>query len=167
MAQRRMFSKNITESDSFLDMPLSTQALYFHLGMEADDDGFVTPNRVLRMISSTTDDLKLLVTKQYVIPFECGVVVISHWNEHNYIQKDRYKATIYLEEKNKLLNINNVYSKIEEKEECIQNVYKMDTQVRLGKSRVEESRLQKSNSFKLDTLDILRTKLKDSNVIKS
>ena len=128
MAQRRMFSKNITESDIFLDMPLSTQALYFHLGMAADDDGFVTPNRILRMISATGDDLKLLKVKNYIIPFENGVIVIRHWNEHNYIQKDRYKATIYLEENNKLV--------------CIQNVYNLDTQVRLGKSRVEESRLK-------------------------
>ena len=118
MAQRRMFSKNITESDIFLDMPLSTQALYFHLGMAADDDGFVTPNRILRMISATGDDLKLLKVKNYIIPFENGVIVIRHWNEHNYIQKDRYKATIYLEENNKLV--------------CIQNVYKMLTKCLLS-----------------------------------
>lgn len=119
MAQRRMFSKNITDSDMFLDMPLSSQALYFHLGMQADDDGFVTPKRILRTIGATADDLKILITKNYAIPFDSGVIVLTHWNENNYLQKDRYKGTIYLEEKNKLL--------------CIQNVYTLDTQVRIGK----------------------------------
>ena len=115
-----MFSKNVIESDMFLDMPLSTQALYFHLGMAADDDGFVTPNRILRQISATADDLKILVAKNYAIPFETGVLVIRHWNEHNYIPKDRYKQTIYSQERDKLL--------------CIQNVYNLETQVgRVGR----------------------------------
>lgn len=91
MAERRMFAKSIIDSDSFLDMPLSTQALYFHLAMRADDDGFVNnPKRIQRMIGSSDDELKVLIAKQYILPFESGVVVIKHWRIHNYIQKDRY-----------------------------------------------------------------------------
>ena len=100
MAKRRMFSQQITESDSFLDMPLSAQALYFHLGMSADDDGFVnSPRRVQRVIGANDDDLKLLIAKKFVIAFETGVVVIKHWKINNSIRSDRYTPTAYEEEK--------------------------------------------------------------------
>lgn len=103
MAERRMFAKTIIDSDTFLDMPLSTQALYFHLSMRADDDGFINnPRKIQRSIGATDDDLKLLIAKQFTIPFESGVVVIKHWRLHNYIQKDRYKPTIYQDEKAQL-----------------------------------------------------------------
>lgn len=99
MARRRMFSQQITESDSFLDMPLSTQALYFHLGMTADDDGFVnSPKRIQRLIGANEDDLKLLIAKGFVIAFESGVVVIKHWKINNFIRSDRYTPTVYVEE---------------------------------------------------------------------
>ena len=99
MAKRRMFSQQITESDSFLDMPLSAQALYFHLGMTADDDGFVnSPKRVQRVIGANDDDLKLLVAKNFVIAFDSGVVVIKHWKINNFIRSDRYTPTVYEEE---------------------------------------------------------------------
>ena len=89
MADRRMFAKTIIDSDSFLDMPLSTQALYFHLSMRADDDGFINnPKKVQRMIGCSEDDLKLLVAKNFIIPFESGIVVIKHWKIHNYIRGD-------------------------------------------------------------------------------
>ena len=94
MANRRMFSKEIIDSDIFLDMPLSTQALYFHLAMRADDDGFVNnPRKIARMIGSNDDDSKVLI-----LGFESGVIVIKHWKLHNYIQKDRYTKTNYTEE---------------------------------------------------------------------
>lgn len=99
MAKRRMFSQQITESDSFLDMPLSAQALYFHLGMNADDDGFVNnPRRVQRVIGANDDDLKLLIAKKFVIAFDSGVVVIKHWKINNSIRSDRYTPTVYCEE---------------------------------------------------------------------
>lgn len=99
MPKKRMFSQQITESDAFLEMPLSTQALYFHLNMNADDDGFVnSPKRISRMIGASDDDLKLLIAKNFVIPFETGVVVIKHWKINNYIRKDRYTPTVYTEE---------------------------------------------------------------------
>lgn len=99
MAERRMFSKTIVDSDAFLDMPLSTQALYFHLSMRADDDGFLNnTKRIQRLIGATDDDLKLLIMKRFVIPFEDGIVVIKHWRMNNYLRKDRYTQTIYQEE---------------------------------------------------------------------
>ena len=114
MAERRMFAKTIIDSDTFLDMPLSTQALYFHLSMRADDDGFINnPRKIQRSIGATDDDLKLLIAKQFTIPFESGVVVIKHWRLHNYIQKDRYKPTIYQDEKAQLSVENNgVYENV-------------------------------------------------------
>ena len=103
MAERRMFAKTIIDSDIFLDMPLSTQALYFHLSMRADDDGFINNSKkIQRMIGCGDDDLKLLIAKKFLLPFESGVVVIKHWRIHNYIQNDRYTETNYKFEKSTL-----------------------------------------------------------------
>lgn len=99
MAERRMFAKTIIDSDAFIDMPLSTQALYFHLSMRADDDGFINNARkIQRMIGASDDDMKVLWMKRFIIPFESGIVVIKHWKIHNYIRGDRKKATVYPEE---------------------------------------------------------------------
>lgn len=103
MAEKRMFSKTIIDSDAFLDMPLSAQSLYFHLSMRADDDGFINnPKKIQRMVGASDDDARLLVIKKFIIPFDSGVVVIKHWKIHNYIRKDTYKETQYLEEKSML-----------------------------------------------------------------
>lgn len=103
MAEKRMFAKTIIDSDCFLDMPLSTQALYFHLSMRADDEGFInSPKKIQRAIGCTDDDLKLLIAKSFIIPFESGVIVIKHWKIHNTLRKDRLKSTIYREEKSML-----------------------------------------------------------------
>ena len=100
MASKRMFSKQITDSDAFMDMPLSTQCLYFHLGMQADDDGFINaPKRIQRVIGASDDDLNILIMKKFIIPFQSGVVVQKHWHINNNIRSDRYKETVYLEEK--------------------------------------------------------------------
>lgn len=100
MADRRMFSKWLVDSDLFMDMPTSSQALYFHLGVRADDDGFVAnPKRIAEMIGSSRDDLKILIAKGFVIGFSSGVIVITHWKVNNQIRKDRYKPTIFQEEK--------------------------------------------------------------------
>lgn len=99
MAEKRMFTMKIVDSDAFLDMPLSTQALYFHLNMRADDDGFVNnPKKIQRTIGATEDDLKLLLAKRFVLSFDNGVIVIKHWRMHNLLRKDRYKPTQYQEE---------------------------------------------------------------------
>ena len=132
-----MFAKTIIDSDAFIDMPLSTQALYFHLSMRADDDGFINnPKKIMRMIGASEDDYKVLCLKKFIIPFESGIVVIKHWKIHNYIQKDRYKATVYSEEKSKLgVKENGAYT------ECIQDGYSLETQVSIGKGSIGEYRV--------------------------
>lgn len=98
-----MFSKKITDTDKFLDMPLSAQALYFHLNMDGDDDGFVgNPKTIKKKIGANDNDLDLLVFKQFIIPFENGVIVIKDWRIHNTLRNDRYTPTIYQEEKKAL-----------------------------------------------------------------
>jgi hypothetical protein len=112
MANKRMFSQQITNSDAFLDMPTSSQNLYFHLNMNADDDGFVSsPKTVMRITSAKDDDLKILIAKKFIIPFDSGIVVIKHWRINNYIRSDRYKPTAYVEEFSRLyLKDNNSYT---------------------------------------------------------
>lgn len=96
MADKRMFSLKIVDSDLFLDMPLSSQCLYFHLSMRADDDGFVNnPKKIIKIIGANEDDLKILIAKGFVIVFEKGIIVITHWKINNFIRKDRYKPTLY------------------------------------------------------------------------
>ncbi len=103
MAERRMFTQKITESDAFLEMPMSSQALYFHLCMNADDDGFVkNPKSIQRLVGCNEDDIKILITKSFILPFESGIIVIKHWRMHNLLRKDRYVETEYQEEKSKL-----------------------------------------------------------------
>lgn len=115
MAQRRMFNKTITNNDIFLEMPQTSQNLYFHLSMNADDDGFVDNwKSIMRMTGNKEDDLKVLIAKQYIIPFESGVIVIRHWRLNNYLQNDRITPTNYQKELSQLTLENN-------------NVYKMDT----------------------------------------
>lgn len=112
MAERRMFAKTIIDSDAFLDMPTSARLLYYDLSMRADDDGFInSPKKIIRMTGAADDDLKVLIAKKFVIPFENGIVVIKHWLIHNYIAKDRYTETKYKEEKAMLqLDENNAYT---------------------------------------------------------
>ena len=145
MAERRMFAKTIIDSDMFLDMPLSTQALYFHLSMRADDDGFINnPRKIQRMIGASDDDLKVLVMKRFILPFDSGVVVIKHWKIHNYIRNDRYKETVYKEERALLeLKENGAYTELSTNgiPSDNQTGYKMETQVRLGEVRLGESRV--------------------------
>ena len=111
MAERRMFAKTIIDSDAFLEMPTTSQLLYFHLSMRADDDGFVNkPKSLMRMVGCKDDDLKILFVKKFLIPFESGVVVIKHWKIHNYIRKDTYTETKYKEERATLeLDENSAY----------------------------------------------------------
>lgn len=152
MAERRMFAKTIVDSDAFLEMPLSTQALYFHLSMRADDDGFINnPKKIMRMIGANDDDLKVLFTKKFILGFDSGVIVIKHWRLHNYIRSDRYKPTLYNEEMAKLIEKNN-------------KVYTLDTvgipsdipsdipvvttgKDRLGKVRLDKVRIGEYNTI--------------------
>lgn len=140
MANRRMFSKEIVDSDAFLDMPLSTQALYFHLAMRADDDGFVNnPKKLSRMIGASDDEFKVLLAKNFLLSFESGIIVIKHWRLHNYIQKDRYKTTTYIEEKGLLgIKENGVYTLYTD---CVQNVDSGKVRIELGKDRLEKEKV--------------------------
>lgn len=140
MAERRMFTKKIIESDAFLDMPATSQVLYFHLNMAADDDGFVNnPKKIQRMVGSSDDDMKILIAKKFIIVFESGIIVIKHWKMHNYIQSDRYKPTDYADEKSSLeVKKNKAYTLAvsEMDTNCIQNVS-------VGKDRLGKVRLGK------------------------
>lgn len=151
MAERRMMSKKIIDTDNFLDMPQSTQCLYFHLLLRADDDGFIqSPKSIMRITGCKDDDLKLLIAKGFVIGFETGVIVIRHWRIHNYVQSDRYSKSELpeakcVELKNKVyevvepsINPDNTYMDTK----CIQNGYNLDTQIRIDKIREEENRIE-------------------------
>lgn len=129
-----MFTKKITDGDVFTSMPPTTQCLYFHLCMGADDDGFSNNIRIAMFNAhATTDDFNTLVNKRFILPFESGVIVIKHWKMHNYIQSDRYHETKFLEEKSQLvLKENGVYT------ECIRDGYKMDTEVSIGKDSIDK-----------------------------
>ena len=156
MANRRMFSLDIIDSDAFLDMPNDAQNLYFHLAMRADDDGFVNnPKKIQKVIGASDDAVKILLAKKFILAFDSGVIVIKHWRMHNYIQNDRYKETNYKDEKAQLIvDENKAYS------QCIQDVSKTETQVRLE--------LGKSKSKSKDSLEIeieeSATPLKVSNI---
>ena len=147
MAERRMMSKSIIKSDTFLDMPATTQNLYFHMLLDADDDGFINaPKSIMRMIGAKDDDMKVLTAKQFVIPFESGVVVIKDWKIHNYIQNDRYKPSTLPErdllniQKDKTYTLKGDVSRMDT--ECIQTVS-------IGKDRLGKDRIGK------DSIDIL------------
>ena len=137
-----MFAKVIVDSDLFIDMPVTSRLLYYDLGMRADDDGFVNaPKKIMRMIGASQDDLKILVQRGFIIPFDSGVIVISHWRVHNYLRKDTYNETQYTAEKNQLvLDDKNVYQRTvyEPSTDSIRNVDEPRTQERKGKEREEK-----------------------------
>ena len=150
MANRRMFSLDVVDTDNFLDMPLSAQGLYFHLGMRADDDGFISsPKKIIKIVNASEDDLKLLIIKGYLIPFESGVIVIKHWRQNNYVKGDRYKPTIYQNERKQLYAENNIYHL---DTVCIQNGTKTEPQDRLGKDRLGKDSVGKDSVGK-DSID--------------
>ena len=142
MAQRRMFSRKITETDRFLEMPLSSQALYFHLNMGADDEGFIDKAKTIqRTIGASDDDMKLLIAKRFLIPFDSGVVVIRHWRIHNYIRSDRFQSTLYQSEKAQLEFDKSKTADLKPLENVIPNGYQMDTQDRLSKGSLDKDSL--------------------------
>jgi hypothetical protein len=152
-----MFAKTIIDSDAFLDMPMSTQALYFHLNMRADDDGFINnPRKIQRMIGASEDDLKLLIAKRFVLAFENGVIVIKHWKIHNYIRKDRYHPTLYQEEKQSI-DVKDDGSYTDHLNQLTTSGQPDDnqrlTEVRLGKDRLGKDRLGNKKRFTPPTLE--------------
>lgn len=142
MAQRRMFSRKITETDRFLEMPLSSQALYFHLNMGADDEGFIDKAKTIqRTIGASDDDMKLLIAKGFLIPFDSGVVVIRHWRIHNYIRSDRFQSTLHQDEKTQLEYDQSKTAVLKPLENVIPNGYQLDTQDRVSKFSLDKDSL--------------------------
>lgn len=174
MAERRMFAKVIVDTDAFLDMPLSTQALYFHLGIRADDEGFVSnPKRIQRLIGAADDDLRLLISKRFVLAFRSGVIVIKHWRISNTLRKERIKPTLYQEEKSTLyLKSDGAYTDHpvdvvpelppegdkclpecrqdvnQMSSECLHNDDKMSQQDKLSKDKLSKDKLDEGNKEK-------------------
>lgn len=138
MAHKRMFSKDITTSDAFREMPPSSQALYFHLGMEADDDGFLDNYRgLMRAVNASEDDLRVLIGKRFLILFPSKIIVVKHWKINNTIKNDRYNETKHLEEKGALVvKENGAYT------ERIHSGSKMEPQYRIGKDRIGKDRIE-------------------------
>lgn len=159
MAERRMFSKKITQSDEFLAMPSSTQNLYWHLNTEGDDEGFVnSPKKVMNMIKSSDDDMKLLIAKKFLLAFESGVIVIKHWKIHNAIRQDRFKPTSYVEERSKLIiREDGAYSENKNGELISDNQVTTNCQPTgcIGEDRIGEERIGKGSreSFVPPSLD--------------
>nr|WP_304099995.1 DnaD domain protein [Mitsuokella multacida] len=177
MAERRMMAKSVIETDHFMDMPMSSQCLYFHLLLRADDDGFITsPRRIMREVGCHEDDMKLLVAKNYIIPFDSGVIVIKHWKIHNFIRSDRYTPTHCDERAQVELTKKKIYElKTPEVSELVpttdtngmtcgiptgtpkriphgnQAVTSRDTQVRLGKDRLGKVNISSSSSTRART----------------
>lgn len=140
MAERRMFAKTIVDSDAFLDMPLSSQALYFHLSLRADDDGFLNnAKKIMRTIGANQNDYDMLLAKRFIIQFEDGICVIKHWRIHNYIQKDRYKPTVYQEQLRRLGIKENKSYTLNKKQETILIDLEEDN-IENGESNVKKSK---------------------------
>jgi hypothetical protein len=128
-----MFSIDVVGQDAFLDMATDSRELYFQLGMYADDEGFVSPKKVMRVVGAPLDALKALIEKGYARPFKSGVILITHWNQNNYIQNDRFTPTTFKEEK------------AEMKQLRIQDVYNLDTQGGREVSKKERTILDREN----------------------
>ena len=189
MKNRRMFSNAIVNSDVFLDLPLSTQALYFHLVMDADDEGFVgNPKRLQRVIGATDKDMQNLIDKRYILTFQSGIIVIKHWYIHNYIPKERFNKTTYTEEKSTLkLDDKNAYTEISKcntgchtkcNTECNTDVmqndnqvsYECTTQIKLNEIKLNKNK--RENAYTHAHEDILQfiptlQEVKDFFILKS
>lgn len=139
-----MFDKSIIETDEFMDMSMTTKALYFLLGMEADDEGFVSPKRVMRIYGGSEDDLKVLIAKNYCIKFESGVVVITNWHENNYLDKKRVKATRYQAEKKLLALEKGKYKMLNN---GLTDVKQMLRENSIEENRIEENSIEQKHNL--------------------
>lgn len=151
MASRRMFSEKIVESDAFIDLSLPAQSLYFHLCMNADDDGFIgSPNKIIRMIGTEKKHYNELLEKRFILSFESGICAIKHWKISNLIQKDRYNETVYREEKNMIIVKDNKSYTLRDKNDnkmdtsCEQNANNLETQYSIGKNSIDKDRKEKN-----------------------
>ncbi|MCC9294380.1 phage replication initiation protein [Clostridium sp. WLY-B-L2] len=151
MTNRRMFSLDVIDTDRFLELPATSQNLYFHLGMRADDDGFVSsPKKIAAMIGCNIDDLRILAVKDYIIPFKSGVVVITDWNVNNWVRPDRKQNTRFTEELSMLQLENGVYKLTELSDKCQpddnQVTTECHTEVRLGKYSLDNNKKRKKGT---------------------
>lgn len=180
MAEKRMFTQKIIDSDAFLEMPLSAQALYFHLNMRADDDGFINnPKKIVRMVNASEDDLRILIVKRFAIAFESGVIVIKHWRMHNSLRTDRYHPTDYKDEFSMLgIKENGSYtdnpdhafipalsSGNQMATNCQPDGNQLATENRLDKNRLDKNRKDKSigKRFTPPTLEEVEAYVKERN----
>lgn len=176
MAKKRMFNNEVLDTDAFLEMPLSAQALYFHLNLRADDDGFISkPKKITEYVNASMDDLKLLVAKRFILTFDDGVIVIKHWRMHNTIQKDRYTPTHYQEDLALLdLKPNKSYTRIDDElfalnsdvsileTECIHNVstdIDKDIDIDIDKDLKRKNKQKESSSLETEYLGKKSTNL--------
>lgn len=160
LANKRMFALDVIDTDRFCEMPVSARLLYYELGMRGDDEGFVqNPKRIMLTTGTTVDDLKVLAAKGYVILFDSGVLVITHWQQNNFIQKDRFHGTTCLAEKAQiqttdskqyaLLSAGNGLDTV-----CIQPVSNLEAQIRLDQNRIEkETRTPSPRRFTPPTVE--------------
>ena len=152
MARRRMFSLDVVETDNFLELSVEARLLYYELGLRADDEGFVaSPKMIMRTVGCEPSALDELIKNGYVIKFENGVIVITHWKMNNQIQSDRFHNTIYQNELSRLTIINNAYYINDLDTECIQNVSKTETEVSIGKASIVKDRQEKTNQEKTNS----------------
>lgn len=151
MANRRMFSLDVVDTDKFLDMPATSQNLYFHLGMRADDDGFVSsPKKITKLVNCGDDDLNVLISRGFIISMGEGIIVIRHWKQNNYIQSDRKKDTLYQDQLRMLTSDNGIY---EMDTHCIQTVSKMEAQYSIGKNSIDKYSRERGKTFLPPTLE--------------
>ena len=146
MAEKRMFSSNVIDSDAFLDMSPTARLLYYDMGMRADDDGFIdSPKKIMRIIGASDSDLKELIDNGFVLRFESGVIVIRHWYVNNRVRRDTYHETIYTEEKSRLfMEKNNVYQlRNDSVTDTLQTRDEIGSQIRGGEDRIDKDRLGK------------------------
>lgn len=141
MAQKRMFDKDVIGLDGFLDLPMEAKGLYFLLGMEADDEGFVNPKKVVRLYGGSEDSIKLLIVKGFLIPFQSGVVVITDWRRNNYLDKKRIKQTIYQDEKSQI-----EYEELSQRYQCLTDVKQMLRENRIEENSIEENSIVYNNN---------------------
>ena len=165
MAQKRMFSLSVVDTDNFLEMPISSRLLYYELGMRADDDGFVDNwKKILLFTGLKEDDMKVLISKQFIIPFDNGVIVIRHWRMNNYLQKDRTKPTVYQEEFKKLdIDKNNVYNMYTK---CIHSIDKNridKNSIDIKERNIKERKAEKRTLFKKPTVEEIKNYCLEKN----
>lgn len=172
MANRRMFSLDVVDTDAFIDMPCSARLLYYDLGMRADDDGFLqSVQKIMRFTGASKDDVNVLISRGFLIPFESGVIVIRHWRQNNEIKKDRYKATTCIDEKAQItLDSAKRYMRLQHgtsmEPNCIQHGTSMEAQIRLGKDSIDKSSREGASTTVADLFDQIEAHQRADDLIR-